>query len=145
MVGTVCLCRKKNKYFIDSIHMYYILSSFLKHKVPSIPVIYYPAHNHYCHYIFWFYQGARLELALAWGKSKEKIIFIFLGIGNFLHDGQIAHWKKLRYLSVGRKNRLSAIFPSDGRIDFTFYFTRLYCNKNLWKSKDLSGGHAFLI
>ena len=26
---------------------------------------------------------------------------------------------KLRYLSVGRKNRPDSIFPSDGRIDFT--------------------------
>ena len=43
----------------------------------------------------------------------------FLIIGYFLHDGRIALERNYAIGPSDGKNRPSAIFPSDGRIDFT--------------------------
>ena len=88
-------------------------------------------HKFYQSLILWRVQTlSRLSL----GKNRVKMSSPFpITVISILYPSRRTNspGKELCYLSVGRKNRPSAIFPSDGRIDSTLKYLENFGIKNL--------------
>jgi hypothetical protein len=83
-------------------------------------------YNHKCH-VSYYYWG----FALAWATVRWKWIPpLLLQLYTYFPSWRTNSPKnKLHYFSVGPKNRPSAIFPSDGRIDFTIRKLNIIMNQ----------------
>ena len=83
-------------------------------------------HKFYQSLILWRVQTlSRLSL----GKNRVKMSSPFpITVISILYPSRRTNCpgKELCYLSVGRKNRPSAIFPSDGRIDSTLNYLNTF-------------------